>query len=282
MSLGELLGEPDRLAFLLLLGLVLATLGLGGWLARRGRLRSFSDEERAAGAEPVACWPYLVRLELVAALATLLVVSWWAMFLPLELGPPADPTVTPALAKAPWFFVGVQELLQYFDPWLGGVMLPLLSLLGLAALPYIDRDPRGTGRHELRPAALIALLALLGLWLVPAGVGLFLRGEHWSWGPIWRSAVLDQPVAPVMASLGERLRLGPLGGQVLGAALCLGPFLLLGLGWRMLRDRFATLGLARYLIAGSLLILLAGVGLKVVLVLALRARYLWGTPWFRI
>lgn len=282
MSLGELLGEPDRLAFLLLLGLVAATLGLGGWLAWRGRHRTLSNEERAAGAEPVAAWPYLVRLELVAALATLLVVSWWAMLLPLELGPPADPTVTPALAKAPWFFVGVQELLQYFDPWLGGVMLPLLSLFGLAALPYIDRDPYGAGRHELRPAALVVVLALLGLWLVPSGVGLFLRGEHWSWVPIWRAVPLDQPAPPVLASLGERLRLGPSGSQVLGAALCLGPFALLGLGWRLLRDRFAVLGLARYLLAGSLLILLAGVGLKVVLVVVFRVRYLWVTPWFRI
>jgi hypothetical protein len=281
MSLAELLREPDRLAFLLLCGLVLLTLLVGAVQARRGRARRAASAEAD---EPVTTWPFLVRLELVAALATLLVVSWWAIALPLSLGPPADPTVTPADAKAPWFFVGVQELLQYFDPWLGGVVLPGLSLLGLALLPYLDRRaPEDAGRYALRPGALLALGALCGLWLLPSAVGLFLRGENWSFAPLWRPPpVLDEPMPAVLGSLGERLHLGAVGAQLLGAGLCLAPILLLPLLWAILRRRRAGVGLGRFLIVGTLVVLLFGVAAKVALVAGLRVRYLWVTPWFRI
>jgi hypothetical protein len=275
MSWAEILGEPDRLAFLLLLALVVLSVGAGVWMARQ---RGSGDAQTGA----VATWPYLVRLELVAGLATLLVVSWWAIGLPLPLGVPADPSVTPAQAKAPWFFVGIQELLQYFDPWLAGVVLPLVGLLGLAALPYLETDPGGAGHVRLRPAALVALAGLLGLWLVPAGVGLFLRGDNWMLQPLWRAPLpQDDPMPLVLGSLGERLGLGPSGAQLLGAVLCLGPFLLLAIGTARLRKRAAAQRL-RLFVAGSFLLILGGVVIKVVLVAALGARYLWVTPWFRI
>ncbi|MDO8729937.1 MAG: cytochrome C, partial [Candidatus Omnitrophota bacterium] len=55
----------------------------------------------------------------------------------------ANPNKTPNPSKAPWYFVGLQELLVYFDPWMAGVVLPTLILVGLMAIPYLDKNPRG-------------------------------------------------------------------------------------------------------------------------------------------
>jgi hypothetical protein len=283
--------DPDAVALALLCLLVGGTLVVGLLLGRR------RDRQRAAGGsgDPpraralVPTWPYLIRLELCAALATLILLAWWAIALEPPLAAPADPSFTPTLAKAPWFFVGVQEMLQYFDAWLAGVVLPLLSVLGLCALPYLDRDPEGSGEHRLkgRGAALVALAAILGLWLLPAVVGLFLRGESWRFAPVWRAAAdasLELTPVGAIRSLGEVLGLGPSGASLLGAVVCLGPFALAGLAWPRLRRRPAIerLGLGRYLISAGLVLCLLGVTLKVALGVTLGVRYFWITPWFRV
>jgi hypothetical protein len=273
--------EPDAVALALLGLAVAATLAVGWALARRARRR---DVTVAAGGEraQVASWPHLVRRELVAALATLILLAWWAILLELPLAPPADPSFTPSVAKAPWFFVGVQELLQYFDPWLAGVALPVGGALGLAALPYLDRGEENG--HRLRAPAMIALAGVIALWLAPAVVGLYLRGEHWSFGPAWRASQ-EIGIPPAAArTLGEQLGLAAGGAQLLGAALCLGPFALLSLAWLRVRrgPLGRRLGLGRYLCSGALLIVLGGVAIKIALGAALGVRYLLVTPWFRI
>jgi hypothetical protein len=274
-------GEPDAVALLLLLALVVGAVAVA---LRAGR-RHDREARAVAERELVSTWPHLVRLELIAALATLLLVSWWAIGLAVPLGPPADPSVTPAVAKAPWFLVGVQELLQYFDAWLAGVVLPGVLIAGLCALPYLDRG-EGSGFYTWRgrPVVLGLTLALLVIWLAPLVVGLLWRGEHWALQPAWRPSTPDEVSPRLLLSIAERLRLGPAAGQLLGAGLCLGPFLLVPLAWLRLRRRAwaARLGAARFCTAGALLVIGAGVVLKVVLVGALDIRYLWVTPWFRI
>ena len=318
-------GEPDAVALLLLLALVAGAVIVALRAGRRRDRETPDGSDKQPERELVSTWPHLVRLELVAALATLLLVSWWAIALEVPLGAPADPSVTPAVAKAPWFFVGVQELLQYFDAWLAGVVLPTVLIVGLCALPYLDRgeggEPRrgerapcaprkspggggcggsreapgmnerapcapGSGFYTWRgrPVVLGLTLALLLIWLAPLVVGLLWRGEHWALQPAWRPSTPDEASPRLLLSLAERLHLGPAGGQLLGAGLCLGPLLLVPLAWLRLRRRtWATrLGVARFCIAGALLVVGAGVVLKVVLVGALDIRYLWITPWFRI
>jgi hypothetical protein len=292
MLIDYLLHEPDAVA------LVLLVLGVGltlvvGLVA--GSRRDRRDGSAATAEEPgeqerqvvVTTWPHLLRLELVASLATLLFVTWWAIGLEVPLGSVADPGVTPKVAKAPWFFVGIQEMLQYFDAWLAGAVLPLLMLAGLCALPYIDHDTTESGRYTLRrrPVALAVTLALVVLWVLPMVVGLLLRGENWSLQPVWEPQEIDvPPVHEPLLSLATLIDLRGAGQHLLGGGLVLGPFFALVLSWPRARRRpwAARLGPGRYLVAGSLLLLTVGVVLKVVLHMTLDIRYLWVTPWFRI
>jgi hypothetical protein len=283
--LGHVLREPDALALLLLALLIGATVGVGVVAGRRRDARGPRERDGQA----LTTWPHLLRLELLAGLLTLLVVTWWAILLEVPLGPPADPAVTPALAKAPWFFIGVQEMLQYFDAWLAGAVLPLLMVFGLCALPYLDANPEGNGRYTLRrPVALTVVAALIVMWLLPMVVGELYRGEHWALWPVWRPPPLSPDLPPPQPppALSARLGLAGATGQVLGAAVCLGPYLFMAISWPRLSRRYpqsvGRMGRVRYLVAGFLLVSAAGVVVKVALVAALDVRYLWVTPWFRI
>jgi len=282
--LDYLLHQPDALALVLLLLLVGAAVAVGLVAARR-RDR---DAVRPPEAEPmVTTWPHLLRRELIASLAALLAVTWWAILLEVPLGPTADPAVTPLAAKAPWFFVGVQEMLQYFDAWLAGAVLPLIMIVGLCALPYLDLNPEGNGRYTLRsrPVALAVVAGLLVMWLLPMVVGLLFRGEHWLLQPVWQPPALDAPLPPPQPlSLADRIGLGGATAQLLGGTACVGPYLAVALLWPRLRRvrGVARMGWVRYMVAGGLLATVLGVAVKVVLVATLDIRYLWVNPWFRI
>src|SRR5690554_3626053 len=95
--------------------------------------------------ERVHTWPHLVSVELMAALIFLVLLSLMSVVVKAPLGSLANPEVTPDPAKAPWYFLGLQELLLHMHPSLAGVIVPTVVLVGLAALPYIDRRRKGTG-----------------------------------------------------------------------------------------------------------------------------------------
>jgi len=280
-----LLRDPEALALSLLVLLVGAGVAAGLRCPRRrgGGEAAISGEDQ----EVVTTWPHLVRLELMASLAVLLLVSWWAILLEVPLGPRANPSVTPAIAKAPWFFVGVQEMLHYFDAWLAGAVLPATMVLGLCALPYLDAPgpaDRAQGRGG-RMASLV-LLALALFWLLPTLFGLFFRGENGSLQPVWRAALspTTSGAARVVPSLGQWLGLGPAGQHLVGGGLCLAPIVLLLILWLRLRRRewARRVGPGRFIVTGGLLAVLLGVAVKVMLVSVFGVRYLWMTPWFRI
>jgi hypothetical protein len=112
---------------------------------------------------------------------------------PLE--EPADPTRTPNPAKAPWYFVGLQELLVYFDPWMAGVGIPLIIIFGLCAIPYIDPTRTGMGIYAIRRRPMASAIFLVGLvgWFLLIAIGLWFRGPGWAW--VWPGAtgVHSQP-----------------------------------------------------------------------------------------
>src|ERR1051326_2693454 len=118
----------------------------------------------------------------IGAMIFLLAIFPW-----IALRKAANPTSSPNPAKAPWYFLGLQEMLVYFDPWLAGVVLPTLIIVGLMAIPYIDTNPRGNGYYSFRERKWeigIFLYGFLVLWSFLIITGTFLRGPNWNFfGP---------------------------------------------------------------------------------------------------
>ncbi len=131
----------------------------------------------------VPVWPNLLFRELLVTLGFLALLTALSLVVDAPLEDPADPSHTPNPAKAPWYFVGLQELLVYFDPWLAGAAIPLLIVFGLAAIPYVDpgRDDVGVYTFRRRPLAVTVFLAGVAGWFALIAVGLWFRGPGWSW-----------------------------------------------------------------------------------------------------
>ena len=132
-------------------------------------------------------WPYLLRVEFLAALIVTAFLMLWAVYFDAPLEEPANPMLTMNPAKAPWYFLGLQELLVYFDPWIAGVLLPGFIIVGLMAVPYLDRNPKGNGYftfNERKAEITIFLFGFVVLWCSLIVLGTFLRGPNWNFfGP---------------------------------------------------------------------------------------------------
>src|SRR5580765_7968602 len=132
-------------------------------------------------------WPDLVYTELISLILCSVVLIVWSIFLKAPLEQPANPANTPNPSKAPWYFLGLQEMLVYFDPWLAGVVLPGLIIVGLICIPYIDRNPKGNGYFTFKERKAEITIFLFGfaiLWTSLIVLGTFLRGPNWNFfGP---------------------------------------------------------------------------------------------------
>lgn len=147
--------------------------------------------------DKVLVWPDLVYIEFIALIVTSAVLIFWAIFLKAPLEEPANPTVSPNPSKAPWYFLGLQEMLVYFDPWIAGVLFPTIIILGFMSIPYLDSNTKGSGYYtfsQRRSAISIFLFFWLVLWIFLITTGTFLRGPNWNFfGPfeIWDPAKLE-------------------------------------------------------------------------------------------
>jgi hypothetical protein len=172
------------------------------WLALWGALsQGVANDDRMAmglpsdeaqeGGKKVWCWPDLVYIELLSMLLVGALLVVWSVVLKAPLEEPANPVLAPNPSKAPWYFLGLQEMLVYFDPWLAGVVFPSLIILGLMAVPYIDPNPLGNGYYTFRQRRFAVTWFLFGfvvLWCVLIFLGTFLRGPNWNFfGPyeVW-------------------------------------------------------------------------------------------------
>jgi Cytochrome b(C-terminal)/b6/petD len=117
----------------------------------------------------------------------MIVLVVWGIVFKAPIEEPANPSRTPNPSKAPWYFLGLQEMLVYFDPWLAGVVLPSLIIVGLMAIPYLDTNPKGNGYFTFRERRVEITLFLFGfviLWVLLVMLGTFLRGPNWNFfGP---------------------------------------------------------------------------------------------------
>ena len=119
-------------------------------------------------------WPDLVYTELICMVVLTIVLVVWGIVLQAPLEQPASSTVAPNPSKAPWYFLGLQEMLVYFDPWMAGVVLPSMIIVGLMAIPYIDTNKAGNGYYtynERKFAYITFQYGFVVLWVVldPAG-----------------------------------------------------------------------------------------------------------------
>ena len=133
--------------------------------------------------DKVHVWPYLTRMELLSAIVAILVLTVWSIAIDAPLEEPANSARTPNPSKAPWYFLGLQELLVYFDPWIAGVVLPTLIIVGLMAIPYIDPNPRGNGYYTFKERwfAITAFnFGFIVLWVFMIIIGVFFRGPGWN------------------------------------------------------------------------------------------------------
>src|SRR5258708_2452191 len=129
--------------------------------------------------DSVFVWPHLLVREFFAATMVTIMITLLALVINAPLQSPADPNTTPNPAKAPWYFLGLQELLHYFQPSSAGVMVPGMTLLGLMVLPYVDLNP--SRAYADRKVAITAFTMFLVFWMVITLVGSFFRGPGWTW-----------------------------------------------------------------------------------------------------
>jgi menaquinol-cytochrome c reductase cytochrome b/c subunit len=131
--------------------------------------------------DKVYTWPHLLLVEFVALLAmgSLLLIA--SFFLDAPLGSLANPNEVPAINKAPWYFMGLQELLRYFHPMVAGVTLPGVVIVLLMAAPYVDKNP--SAKPENRKLANLAFTFFATFWGILVIIGSFLRGAGYEW--VW-------------------------------------------------------------------------------------------------
>ena len=183
--------KPDNVPIVAMLFLV----GFFWWLSMWQAIQN--DERIAKGLKPGEAsdgegdktwvWPDLVYTELLCMVIGMIVLVVWGMVFQAPIEEAANPARTPNPSKAPWYFLGLQEMLVYYDPWLAGVVFPSLIIVGLMAIPYIDVNPKGNGYFtfkERKVEITIFLFGFLILWVLLVILGTFLRGPNWNFfGP---------------------------------------------------------------------------------------------------
>src|SRR6185369_8017353 len=185
-----IVAKPDNVPIVMMVFLV----GFFVWFAMSKATRN--DAQIAAGAptfeateveDRIFTWPDLVFSEFICMVILTVVMVVWSIALKAPLEEPANPALAPNPSKAPWYFLGLQEMLVYFDPWLAGVVLPGLIILGLMAIPYIDTNPKGNGYYTFKERKVEISIFLFGwliLWILLVILGTFLRGPNWNFfGP---------------------------------------------------------------------------------------------------
>lgn len=137
---------------------------------------------RAKQDDKVYVWPHLISAEFVSLLAMTAFVTLLSTLPAFPLRELANPNITPNPSKAPWYFLGLQEMLRYFHPMIAGVTIPgIVGLLGLMTIPYLDRNP------SVRPDNRKTAFVLMTFFLLGSGmmtlIGSFFRGPGFNW--VW-------------------------------------------------------------------------------------------------
>jgi hypothetical protein len=242
--------------------------------------------------DKVHTWPHLARNEFLCALFVLIVLTLWALLIDAPLESPANPTRTPNPSKAPWYFLGLQEMLVYFDPWNAGVVMPSLIIVGLMVIPFIDINPKGNGYYCFKDRKYEILTFFLGfhvLWVTMIMIGTFFRGPGWNLFWPWQRWDPHKVVALTNVDLPYLLGFRDyVWSSVFGAVVILGYFVfsitafyfwILRVKGREFLERW---GMVRFSITAFLFVSMLALPCKMFLRLAFNVKYILVTPWINI
>jgi hypothetical protein len=313
-QLWQIAATPDNIPIVALLPLVV----FYSWLAfRQGRDNDELIEKleadpalakthhrktfpwRPGWQKEIHVWPFLLRVEFLAAIIVTVILMVWSITLNAPLEEPANPNLTMNPSKAPWYFLGLQEMLVYFDPWIAGVLMPGLIIGGLIAIPYIDTNPLGSGYYTLKQRRFSIATFFFGfviLWVTMIIIGTFIRGPGWQWfwpGQVWDHNRLVYEVnrdlheqlntfLPAALQISSTLAKGIFGALVVGGYFVLGGGLAHHLFRRHMRKDYERMSLLQYSTTMFFLLTMVALPIKMALRLALHIKYIWVTPWFNV
>ncbi|HYO25917.1 MAG TPA: hypothetical protein VEQ85_13325 [Lacipirellulaceae bacterium] len=302
----DIIAKPDNVPIVMLVFL----LAYFTWL---GTYRAVINDDRMERGEPplekldnekVLVWPDLVYTELICMIALTAFLIFWGLSLTAPLEEPASSVKTPNPSKAPWYFLGLQEMLVYFDPWMAGVVLPSMIVLGLMAIPYLDFNKQGNGYYTIKQrrfAYIIFQFGFLEMWITLIVLGTLLRGPNWNFfGPYeyWdahKVEALDNVNLSDLfwkTLLGQSLPTAPSGSgglvqfgyillrEWLGIVLTLGYFIALPpiMALTFLRRYYQKMGLIRFMLMANLMLFMASLPIKMVLRWVFNLKYIIAIP----
>lgn len=312
-QLWEVVSAPDNIPIVALIFLIpfYTWLGLRQGLANDRLIKQLEADPQLAKThhrktqpwkpgwvKEVHAWPYLLRMEFLASIIVTVILIVWSITLNAPLEELSNPNLTMNPAKAPWYFLGLQEMLVYFDPWIAGVVMPTLIIVGLMAIPYIDENPLGGGYYTLRQRKFAIGTFCFGfmlLWLAMVMIGTFLRGPGWVW--FWPGRTWDPAYQPYMVNrnLDEVFPFSLLGLKAIWAKTIFGAFatgayaVIAGLAIHRLitatefnRKIYQRMSLIQYLTLQIFLVLMLLLPIKILLRLLFNIKYIWVTPWFNV
>ena len=137
--------------------------------------------------DTVMTWPHLLTIEFLSAVAMSIFLLLLGLFINAPLEELANPNVTPAVAKAPWYFLGLQELLAYFHPTVAGALTPAAVLVGSALIPYLHRRNLHSTKPSDRKLEVTLFSVLWALGLTVTFIGIFFRGPGYAFVLPWTS-----------------------------------------------------------------------------------------------
>ncbi|MDQ1479516.1 MAG: hypothetical protein QOI44_377 [Actinomycetota bacterium] len=141
------------------------------------------QQTRAEAQDKVHVWPHLLMLEFASILSLMAFVTVFSALVKAPLLGLADVNATPNPSKAPWYFLGLQELLKMFNPMVAGVLLPGIALALLAIVPFIDKNP--SKKPDDRKFAITMMTMFLMMWAVLVIIGCFFRGPGFNFTFPW-------------------------------------------------------------------------------------------------
>jgi hypothetical protein len=307
-NFANIVTKPDNVP---IVGLIFL-LGFFTWLSAYQAVQN--DDRAKQGLEPlekldsekILVWPDLVYTELICMVALTVVLILWAIALQAPLEEPASAVKTPNPSKAPWYFLGLQEMLVYYDPWMAGVVLPSVIVAGLMAIPYIDFNKQGNGYYTIdqrKFAYVMFQFGFLVLWVTLIVMGTFLRGPNWNFfGPFeywdahkvealnnvdlseyfWVTALQSsRPRAP--EGSGEMVKFAwALLREIPGIVLVIGYFAmvppLLVVGSKFFQTLFIRMGFIRYMVLTNLLLMMMLLPIKMLARWTVNMKYFVALP----